>query len=263
MPVTFPHVGRNEGNGTKARIFNCSQSVPTTLNYVLTQKEYYYNTRNLQLETSYIVMDDEKRKYLYTWDKEIYAIYDKRYAQALRSGSDEKYAVSLEYVVKPSNFATISACFQGIILLLGLLFIFIQSDVCGILPDVFTLRLTESCFIQIAAACPGLFSSPDTDGLIWPMLTTIATWITFTEISIQQERRGYYYPWRMKFKYLLLSVATLEVILLFFMALNINGNIISKWVFAVLIFVFVSLWCYCFYLRQRDNAAQRGNTYIN
>ena len=98
---------------------------------------------------------------------------------------------------------------------------------------------------------------PDNDGLIWPMLTTIATWITFTEINIQQERRGYYYPRRHLYKQTLLLIAVLEIVLLFFMALNICENTISKIVIFSLISVIVFLWCYCGLILNKSRDSHR------
>ena len=58
---------------------------------------------------------------------------------------------------------------------------------------------------------PSIQFSAGEEDLVWPILTTIATWITITEINIQQERRGYYYPWRKGFKYLVLFISLFEV----------------------------------------------------
>ena len=193
---------------------------------------------------------DEKKRYLYRFDEKIHGVF--REAHDLRH---EDYGIVVDYSIKPSNLATISAVFQGIILLCGLVFIVVQANVFGcipehILPPAVFPGIPDDVLSTEIFAPSATSSDSQNNTLTWPMLTTIATWITFTEINIRQERQGFFFPWRKGFKYLLLSVSSIEIILLASLFLNIRGNLISAAMFMILIGIFVALWGYCvFYSR--------------
>ena len=193
---------------------------------------------------------DEKKRYLYRFDEKIHGVF--REAHDLRH---EDYGIVVDYSIKPSNLATISAVFQGIILLCGLVFIVVQANVFGcipehILPPAVFPGIPDDVLSTEIFAPSATSSDSQNNTLTWPMLTTIATWITFTEINIRQERQGFFFPWRKGFKYLLLSVSSIEIILLASLFLNIRGNLLSGAMFIILIGIFAALWGYCvFYCR--------------
>ena len=201
-PVKFPNAGFNEGNGTDAMIFSNSLSMPPA-QYQMRLDGNIYSVWDLNPKTYKIIIDDEKRRYLYEFNKNIIGECNKIF----KSGSDE-YVVFLKYTITPSNFAIILTLFQITILMLGFIFLFVHLYICA-------------------------FISPDKEGLIWPILTTIATWITLTEINIQQERRGYFYPWRKGYKAFILYIYVIEMLMILFMVVNTLLKInISEFIFS-------------------------------
>ena len=264
-PALFPHSkisGKfEEGSATTAVIGHLRQGSESGSESGPEQDQSSVNPFNgfsaflcdpgpLPVRPAFVDYLDEKKRYLYRFDEKIHGVF--REAYDLRH---EDYGIVVDYSIKPSNLATISAVFQGIILLCGLVFIVVQADIFSCIPEHILLPTIFSG-IPGDAVSTELFtpsatsSNSQNNTLTWPMLTTIATWITFTEINIRQERQGFFFPWRKGFKYLLLSVSSIEIILLASLFLNIRGNLISAAMFMILIGIFVALWGYCvFYSR--------------